>query len=134
MVKHLPEYSIRATKAAHDNLKFNRWRNKLMTEKYQGWTNYPTWVTKAWLDNDESLYYAYQELNKEHKDIKDLACGLKDWIYSFMPTCDGLAADLFEYVLVEVINWEEIAREIREDFPIAIDEDEDEDNDDDDDE
>ena len=26
-------------------------------EAYEGWTNYPTWVVKLWLDNEQGSYY-----------------------------------------------------------------------------
>ncbi len=28
-----------------------------MTEKYNGWTNWQTWNTVLWMDNDESAYH-----------------------------------------------------------------------------
>ena len=31
-------------------------------ETYNGWTNYPTWVTTLWMDNDEGTYNALRSL------------------------------------------------------------------------
>jgi hypothetical protein len=92
-----------------------------MTKTYQGWTNYPTWAVKLWLDNDEGLYYQYRTLNRTHRDINSLARALQDLIDELMPSPRGLAGDLLGYSL-EIVNWHEIAEAIREDFPIDDDE------------
>jgi len=78
---------------------------------YQGWTNYPTFAVKLWLDNDEGLYNYSRILNRKHRDLDCLAHLLRDRVYELMP--QGLAEDLINYAL-ELVNWEEIALAIRE--------------------
>lgn len=37
-----------------------------MPEKgYNGWSNYETWVTKLWMDNEEDSYRYWQERSQE---------------------------------------------------------------------
>jgi hypothetical protein len=42
---------------------------------YNGWTNYETWVTALWIDNDQNSYNYRNELaeqaRKEHKEQSD---------------------------------------------------------------
>ena len=44
-----------------------------MADTYNGWTNYPTWNLKLWIDNDEGLYTHYQEI------VGDLLEGILLW-------------------------------------------------------
>lgn len=39
--------------------------NETTDKTYNGWTNYETWATKLWMDNDESSYNYYQKMAKE---------------------------------------------------------------------
>jgi hypothetical protein len=85
---------------------------------YNGWTNYETWVTALWIDNDQSSYYhrcSLAELvKKEHHEQSDrvgcLATSLKDWIEEMNPLADqaNLFCDLLNAALSDV-DWYEIA-------------------------
>ena len=95
------------------------------TQKYNGWTNYETWVTKLWIDNEDTSYRFWTEaaentfamaeptsvFSKSEAARYSLADELKETIASpddeVMPT-QGLYADLLQAALSEV-NWSEIA-------------------------
>lgn len=98
-------------------------------KKYNGWTNYETWVTKLWMDNEEDSYLMGQELAQDAYDnakntvmqsrdknaMYDLAKTLKssyeDQLADILENASLTAsvwADLFGASLQEV-NWYEIA-------------------------
>lgn len=108
-----------------------------MTEdRYNGWTNYPTWCVNLWLSNDEGLYNEAQAKAEyaviyadDHPNIAAniwteeetrryvLAEDLKSWVCDdLMPDlavtagdfAGGLASDLIGYAL-GAVNWNEIA-------------------------
>ena len=35
--------------------------------KYNGWTNYETWATALWLDNERESYDYWREQAREHR-------------------------------------------------------------------
>jgi len=39
-----------------------------MSEKYNGWTNYETWLANLWMDNDEGSYNHWQSEAQECYD------------------------------------------------------------------
>jgi hypothetical protein len=39
-----------------------------MSEKYQGWANYPTWNVKVWIDNDEGSYNLWRGAARQALD------------------------------------------------------------------
>jgi len=98
-------------------------------ERYNGWTNYETWVVKLWLDNDEGSYEFQKELarevlrNPEHIELlnrkRDPACQLgntlKDALTEQMPEVVGMWSDLLNASWSEV-NWYEIAGSILEEM------------------
>ena len=87
-----------------------------MTRKeYNGWTNYETWVTKLWLDNDEGSYRYWAD-QAAGSDIATLANQLKAEHAEAIPETmhTGLFADLLTAALSEV-NWDEIAESLIED-------------------
>jgi hypothetical protein len=85
---------------------------------YNGWTNYETWVTALWIDNDQSSYYhrcslveqIKEEYSQKDQRIYQLADSLKDWIEELNPIADtaNLFTDLLNSALGEV-DWQEIA-------------------------
>lgn len=46
-----------------------------MSEKYNGYTNYPTWNVKLWIDNEEGSYNYWHDAAREAED----AMGLVNW-------------------------------------------------------
>ena|SRR3990172_6722400 len=91
-----------------------------MSKSYNGWTNYETWATALWIDNEESTYHERQALAQSFKqdeddpdsvaDVAGYAVRLCDWVQNeLMPDLGAsLAADLLGAALSE-INWHEIA-------------------------
>jgi hypothetical protein len=94
---------------------------------YNGWTNYETWVTALWIDNDYQSYQYRCELVEKVKKkylensdesqaetLHDCACrlasSLKDWIEEQNPLAENanVFTDLLNSALSE-IDWQEIA-------------------------
>lgn len=99
-------------------------------KRYNGWTNYETWVTKLWLDNSEADQEIQRELAKqaiatpkadvwtrEETNKYTLADLLKDHIEDTNPLRGdaNLYSDLMSAALQE-IDWAEIAEAILEDW------------------
>lgn len=80
---------------------------------YNGWTNYETWVTKLWMDNDEGSYRYWAE-QARHADIASLARMIEEEHDEAAPATTGIFADLLTHALGRV-NWEEIAESLIED-------------------
>jgi uncharacterized protein YgfB (UPF0149 family) len=100
-------------------------------ERYNGWTNYETWVTALWIDNDEGTYTESRRMVEQVRidiaderddvqswgDIADeqsrerttLADALSEWVADMLPDLGGsLAADLLGSAL-SAVDWYEIA-------------------------
>jgi len=97
-------------------------------KRYNGWTNYETWVTALWLDNDHETQCYWREATRECRifspsddQVKKgywtieeaarfwLAGRLKDEVTERSPIYEAsLYADLLGAALQEV-NWLEIA-------------------------
>jgi hypothetical protein len=55
------------------------WRNTKQDEKrYNGWTNYETWVTALWLDNDYATQFHWREATRESKAFAPSAQQVKE--------------------------------------------------------
>lgn len=84
-------------------------------KKYNGWTNYETWVVKLWMDYEEGSYLHWKEMAemalKQGKDEYWLAKQLKEEHEEALPEVKGFAADLINASMFEV-NWQEIAKSL----------------------
>ena len=94
-------------------------------EKYNGWTNYETWLVNLWMDNDQISQGYFAEMADEALDAATptgswtreesarfvLADKLKDHFeneYGGLVGPSGMWSDLLGAALSEV-NWDEIA-------------------------
>ncbi len=111
----------------------------MKNEKYNGWTNYETWVVNLWMDNSEGLHdhwvntarYIYEHRAEEQKHfsrMEDAVCILaehlkedheeaKDEILENMKLTASLWADLLGAALAET-NWREIAAHLLENVEV----------------
>ena len=84
------------------------------SKRYNGWSNYETWVVKLWLDNEEWSYRNFSQLaraNKRNADpTHELVSQLKEYHEEMNPLGDkaNVFADLLGAALSEV-DWYEIA-------------------------
>ena len=99
-------------------------------KRYNGWTNYETWLVSLWADNDEPSYRHHQRLaqqiwddseadstfSREEHATLDLAKSLRTETEDANPFADqpSLWADLMGAALAEV-NWHEIAEQLIQD-------------------
>ena len=92
---------------------------------YNGWSNYPTWNVKLWLDNDQGLYNAVQDMarrasNKHLSDLSGatvmLAQELQAFVEELLPDLGAsFASDLLGWAVGQT-NWYEMAQNIMEDI------------------
>ena len=98
-----------------------------MSDGYNGYTNYETWVTSLWMDNEpHTNEYLYELANREavHEyeitelmdKADDLEGDVRDMIFDDNPY-NGLRADLLTHAVGEV-NWREIIESHME-IPVA---------------
>lgn len=93
---------------------------------YNGWSNYETWATALWLDNDEPTYRDVQRIVAREYDPEDenepgdevaqrIGSLVKEYVNDMpdRPT-SGLFADLVGAALSEV-DWDEVASHYMED-------------------
>lgn len=93
----------------------------MVDKRYNGWSNYETWVVKLWLDNEYSMYRYWTRTAQECWDAvrpdndgervqaeDNLSDRLKEEITESAPQLEGVFADLLDAALCEV-NWREIA-------------------------
>ena len=94
-------------------------------EKYNGWTNYETWLCKLWMDNDGDEYYremsqeafgdaeSSETFTKAEQAALDLADSLKGYWEAILEeqiqSQSGFIADLIN-AGVSSVNWDEIAK------------------------
>ena len=94
--------------------------------RYNGWTNYETWLVNLWMDNEQGSQAFWHDVAREcwaesgpkrpnpYTDHDGnarilLADRLKDEHEEAQPEVTGVFADLIRVALAEV-NWYEIAR------------------------
>ena len=88
----------------------------MSTERYNGWTNYETWLVNVWMSNDQGAYERWEEVATELvADNPDsarerLAEQLKDSVSDESPTVDdaSLYADLLNAAIC-IVDWRELA-------------------------
>ena len=79
-------------------------------KKYNGWTNYETWLVNLWLSNDQGTEEMINDMAKHSKDVYSLMEEIKDLIEELNPLKDN--ADLFSDLLngaISECNFYEIA-------------------------
>jgi hypothetical protein len=88
--------------------------------RYNGWSNYETWVVNLWIDNDEGSYNYWCERAREcfidaasdgegkEQAATVLAQALENEHDENAPKLTGAFADLFSHAL-GMVNWYEIA-------------------------
>lgn len=109
-------------------------------KRYNGWTNYETWVVNLWMDNEEGKYnywreraeYVYNHQTSEPSNgltrmdeavylladrLKDDHENAKDEILLHMDLSSSLWADLLGAALSET-NWREIAEHLLENVTV----------------
>ena len=80
-----------------------------MSNTYNGWTNYETWLTALWIDNEPGTYEERRDMARHARSEHNLADDLKVWVGEMAPDLGAsLWADLIGAALSEV-NWDEIA-------------------------
>ena len=100
---------------------------------YNGWTNYETWVTKLWIDNDQGSQEYWQERAEEAAQraidehdgemvAKDEATETRARLLESehdesVPETVGVYADLLRHAL-GMVDWREIARSMLDDLEI----------------
>jgi hypothetical protein len=89
-----------------------------MEKTYNGWSNYETWVTKLWMDNDYRSYNYFKEEGSNYEGHPyEFAEHIKNVVEEeFIPELQtGLASDLLGHAIGNV-NWYEIAESILDDL------------------
>ncbi len=99
--------------------------------KYNGWTNYETWVTALWMDNDQGTLemveeWADEELESADGDTDDaereLARRIEEMHDEANPAgVSGVFADLLSHAMGR-IDWREIASHYMSEAKLRYDE------------
>lgn len=92
-----------------------------------GWTNWETWITSLWLDNDQCLYAALRDMAESAFDralspdagLSAAADVLKDWYDNEVDILLDSRASLFMDILnahSREVAWYEIAQHMLEEY------------------
>lgn len=77
-----------------------------MTRKeYNGYTNYETWLTALWIDNDQFLQETVSREARHAKDAASLSSTIEALVVGdedFLPTSSGLMNDLLNAAISEI--------------------------------
>ena len=105
-----------------------------MCSEYSGWSNYPTWNVKLWIDNDSGLLEMAMDAALENSDSPRRAGdAVKEMLEEVMTVPEtGMQADIWGWAW-EQVNWYEIGESLIADLD-ELDDDEDDGEDTDDDE
>jgi hypothetical protein len=113
-----------------NNQVYNNFKEEVIKDikeenKYNGWTNYPTWCFKLWLDNDQYLHNNIYDRIKENINkrfiisiaIETLQIVASEMTEDQYTRKDGgtFTNDLIGYALNQ-INYNEVATAIIEDI------------------
>ena len=107
-------------------------------KEYNGWSNYPTWCVKLWLDNDEGTYNFWQDATKQHKQDAPTCQQVKEGIWTVEQTVRFNLADQLKNEITnnrpeqtaeqcgmyfdlmcwafDYVNWNEIAKALIEEI------------------
>lgn len=108
-----------------------------METKYNGWTNYETWLVNLWIDNsgDQDYWndssrdlFEYSKgdstFTKEENAIADLADLMREYYDElagqWMPDQSSMFADMINASMREV-NWREIAEHYIDEITVMLD-------------
>ncbi len=109
----------------------------MIEKKYNGWSNYETWLVKLWIDNDEgsqSYWIEQAQETYENADADGLFSKTERAALNLMDSLkeqheqvieeagvpqSGFIADLMNAAMSEV-NWHEIAASLIEDNAEAV--------------
>lgn len=69
---------------------------------YNGWTNFETWVTKLWMDNDEGNYSHMKELTEEVRKEAPTCSQVKERIWTVKEAEKYLLADRMQDEVCEI--------------------------------
>ena len=92
--------------------------------RYNGWTNYPTWNVALWIGNDPGLDEMLREMARdeidrgESENVYNLAARIKDWIRYGDEMAPDLGASMYADILgwaLDHVNWDEIAQHALDD-------------------
>lgn len=88
-----------------------------MSDGYQGWSNYSSWCTALWLDNDQGDYSIMVDKAKEYSvdDGYEFGQWIKEYVWEMKLEMTGLFDDLLTSALQEV-DWTEIANHYLEEY------------------
>jgi hypothetical protein len=74
---------------------------------YNGWTNWETWNTNLWLNNDESTYYEARRICRRLVSSPfDQSTQLKQLAKEIIPSSEGINFN--------EVNWQEIINSFQE--------------------
>jgi hypothetical protein len=70
-------------------------------QRYNGWTNYETWVTALWLDNDQATQDYWREVARECRNEAPAACQVEEEIWTVDQAARFTLADRLKEEVVE---------------------------------